>query len=95
MEEIKRWKTIFTDRMSKHPTWKSIKHIQFEDDDLIEISDVDATDEWFIWVKREVEETADEYKERMLRKEYLEKYQKQQRYETYLELKKEFDNGKI
>jgi hypothetical protein len=94
MEEIKRWKTIFTDRMSKPPTWKIIKHIQFEDDDLIEISDVDAGDEWFIWVKREVEETADEYKERMLRKEHFDKWRRQQRYETYLELKKEFDNGK-
>jgi hypothetical protein len=38
MEKIKIIKTIFIDQRDKPFTWSDIKNIQFEDDDVIELS---------------------------------------------------------
>jgi hypothetical protein len=100
MTKIKNWKSIFFHQMDEYPTWKNIKDIQFEDDDRIRISyeepyqdrDFDHNGQWVIEVEREIEETDEEYERRMIRIKSDEEWQKKRNYETYLKLKKQFDN---
>ncbi len=100
MTKIKYWKTIFYKGMDEYPTWKNIKHIQFEDDDRIRISyeepyySENSSDDggWHIEVEREMEETDEEYEKRMEVKRWTDEILKKQRYENYLRLKKEFEN---
>jgi hypothetical protein len=103
MEKIKKWQTIFYRGMDNYPTWKDVKNIQFEDDDRIRISyeepyyseDISNDGEWQIEVKREIEETDEEYEKRMSNKKMTDKFLKKQRYESYLRLKKEFEDEKL
>ena len=102
MTKIKKWKEIFYHQMDEYPTWKHIKDIQFEDEDRIQISyeepyysENNSHDGgWVIYVVREMEETDDEYKRRMERIKSDEEYQKKKNYETFLKLKKQFEDGK-
>jgi hypothetical protein len=100
MTKIKKWKIVFYTSMYEYPTWKNIKDIQFEDDDRIRISYEEPCqtesnyedDGWIIEVEREMEETDDEYERRMKRIKLDEELQKKRNYETYLKLKKQFEN---
>jgi hypothetical protein len=99
MEKIKKEKIIFQDQKEKHFTWKDIKHIQFEDDDEINIQYVEPyyseNNSWdghyTAQVIRMVEETDEEYQSRMVKFENEQKRMKRIRYESYLKLKKEFE----
>ena len=100
MEKIKIQKIIFFDQKDTPFTWNDIKNIPFEDDDVIEISWVGSSHSennswgpyWSAEVNRMVEETHEEYQKRIQQKEKESKYMKERRYESYLRLKKEFEN---
>lgn len=84
---------LYKDNGKRPLKWSDIKHLELHDDDSI-ISTLEYDDNyWYIRIKRMAKETDDEYKERQetisLRKEEL----RQRRYEQYLKLKKEFENG--
>jgi len=92
-------KQIYYDTKDKPFTWKNIKHIGFQDDDIIHIGyddgHVSENNSWdahhFIQVERFVPETDEEMNERLRENErYLEEMKKK-RYENYLKLKKEFE----
>jgi len=88
--------------MDEYPTWKHIKDIQFEDEDRIQISYEEPYHSennshdggWVIYVEREMDETDDEYERRMERIKSDEEYRKKRNYETFLKLKKQFEDGK-
>lgn len=99
MNKIKIKKDI-EDIQSDNPiTWKDIKDFQFEDDDIISIgyeegyySENNSWDGFYYCrVERMVEETDEEYEDRMERKRNSESLLKKNRYENYLKLKKEFE----
>ena len=99
MNKIKIKKDI-EDIQSDNPiTWKDIKDFQFEDDDIISIgyeegyySESNSWDGFYYCrVERMVEETDEEYEDRMERKRNSESMLKKNRYEQYLKLKKEFE----
>lgn len=84
----------------KLPSWKDIKHIEFQDDDLIHIghdeghySENNSWDPYFyVVVERFREETDEEYHQRVEENEKFKEEMKKKRYETYLKLKEEFEN---
>ena len=99
MNKIKIKKYI-KDIQSDNPiTWKDIKDSQFEDDDIISIgyeeghySENNSWDGFYYCrIERMVEETDEEYEDRMERKRSTESILKKNRYENYLKLKKEFE----
>lgn len=100
MEKIKKEKTIFYTQKDKPFTWKDIKNIPFEDDDEIVVQWVEPFySENNSWeghynaeVTRMVEETDEEYQKRIKQNERDSKRAKERRYESYLRLKKEFEN---
>ena len=100
MEKIKKEKTIFCTQKDKPFTWKDIKGIPFEDDDEIALQWVEPFySENNSWeghynaeVTRMVEETDEEYQKRIQQNERDAKRAKERRYESYLRLKKEFEN---
>lgn len=100
MEKIKKEKTIFSTQKDKPFTWKDIKDIPFEDDDEIAVQWVEPFySENNSWeghynaeVTRMVEETDEEYQKRIKQNERDSKRAKERRYESYLRLKKEFEN---
>jgi len=91
-------KTIFSSVKYTPFQWKDLKDIPFEDEDMIfvnyEDDGPDTPEGYFVVnVERFVEETDEEYQERIERnKKYLE-ISKKMRYDTYLKLKEEFENG--
>jgi hypothetical protein len=99
MEKIKIQKTIFSDQKEKPFTWADIKNIPFEDDDVIDIGWVEGhysennswDGHWGAEVMRMVEETDEQFQERIEEKERNAKWAKERRYESYLRLKKEFE----
>lgn len=100
MEKIKIQKTIFRDQKDEPFTWADIKNIPFEDDDEIVVQWVEPFySENNSWeghynaeVTRMVEETDEEYQKRIKMSERDAKWAKERRYESYLRLKKEFEN---
>ena len=102
MEKIKVQKTVFDKRQDEPFIWKDIKDFKFEDDDLIRIEYVDSycseinsyDAHYHAEVIRMVEETDEQFKQRIEDKEINEKFYKKRRYESYLKLKEEFENGK-
>jgi hypothetical protein len=102
MEKIKLQKTVFDKRQDKPFIWKDIKDFKFEDDDLIRIEYVDSyysendsyDAHYSAEVIRMVEETDEQLQKRIEDKERDEKFYKKRRYESYLKLKEEFENGK-
>jgi len=100
MEKILKEKIIFSDVQDNQIKWKDIKHIEFEDDDIIVCCYVESfitsneqcPEHYAIHITRMVEETDDQYESRMnTLKEYRETTKKL-RYNTYLKLKEEFGN---
>jgi len=103
MEKILKEKRIFSDIQINQIKWKDIKHIEFEDDDIIVCcyvepfitSNEQCPEHYAIHITRMVEETDDEYVARM---NDLKEYKffletaKKLRYNTYLKLKDEFKN---
>lgn len=92
-------KEIFHETKDTPFKWSDIKHIQFEDDDLLKIEFVEAhysdNNSWdhhySCTVIRKVLETDEQFQERVRRNELLKKELKERRYETYLKLKQEFE----
>ena len=99
MNKIKIKKYIQYIQSDNPITWKDIKDFQFEDDDIISIgyeegyySENNSWDGFYYCrVERMVEETDEEYEDRMERKRSTESTLKKNRYEQYLRLKKEFE----
>jgi hypothetical protein len=92
--KIKRETDIFYLNKRRLIKWSDIKHLQLEDDDVIRSSweDDEDGDGYYVGIiTRMVEETDEQFKKRLStneqNKERMEKY----RYETYLKLKKEFE----
>jgi hypothetical protein len=94
--KIKVSRQIFNEKSDRHFTWKDIKHLNLEDNDILNFYFVDEHEFEDGYHKgqicRFVEETDEEYKARMDKVENWKKKLKQNRYQTYLELKKEFEN---
>jgi len=92
-------KIIFSKTSDNNITWKELKHIQFQDDDIIicEYIEPECTtkyehDGYFdVEISRMIEETDEQYNQRMIEKVKTDERLKQNRLERYLELKKEFD----
>ncbi len=82
------------------PSWKDIKHIEFQDNDLIHIGydegHVSENNSWdshhYVIVERFREETDEEMTKRVEEENWWKEHYKKQRYENYLKLKKEFEN---
>lgn len=92
-------KEIFWKDQDNQPTWKDIKHIEFQDDDKITIAYEDYDDDsnsdgWIISVERWVEETDEEFAKRLKEIKDNEERLKKMRYQSYLKLKAEFDQIK-
>lgn len=95
-------KEIFRQTKDDPFTWSDIKHIQFEDNDMIRIEFVERyhsenngwDDHFSCTVIRKVLETDEEFQKRQLKNELFKKEMKEKRYETYLKLKKEFEPEK-
>jgi hypothetical protein len=90
-------KEVFWKHQDNQPTWKDIKHIEFQDDDKIAIAydegDEDSSNEgWYISVERWVEETDEQFEKRLQNIEKDKERSKKMRYESYLKLKAEFEN---
>ena len=101
MSKIKIKKEVLDIQSDEYITWKDIKDFQFEDDDIVSIgweepyySENNSWDGFYYCrVERMVEETDEEYEDRMERKRNSESMLKKNRYEQYLKLKKEFEEG--
>jgi hypothetical protein len=99
MSKIKIKKEVLDIRCDKQITWKEIKDFQFEDDDIVSIgwaepyySESNSWDGYcYCRVERMVEETDEEFEDRMERKRSTYALLKKNRYEQYLKLKKEFE----
>jgi hypothetical protein len=99
MDKIKIKKEVLDIQSDEYITWKDIKDFQFEDDDIVSIgweepyySENNSWDGFhYCRVERMVEETNEEYEDRMERKRNSESMLKKNRYEQYLKLKKEFE----
>jgi hypothetical protein len=84
---------------NEQPTWKDIKHIEFQDDDLVHIGydegHVSENNSWdpyfYVIVERFREETDEEMTKRVEKENWWKEYNKKQRYENYLKLKEEFE----
>jgi len=89
-------KTVFRTEQKEPLRWKNLKEFSFEDEDLIFIEHVDDdpdVDDYFVaTVERLVEETDEEYQERIERNKAYKEAAKKMRYQTYLKLKEEFEN---
>jgi len=93
-------KQIYHDTNDKPFTWKMVKHIGFQDDDIIHIGydegHVSENNSWdphfFINVERSVPETDEEMEERIRCQERDNEWAKERRYQSYLKLKQEFES---
>jgi hypothetical protein len=99
MSKIKIKKDVFFLEKDTPITWKEIKDFKFEDDDIIDIGSEEPyyseNNSWeafcYCRVERMVEETDEEYEDRMERARSTDALLKKNRYEQYLKLKKEFE----
>jgi hypothetical protein len=98
-KKIKVEKEIFRRQSEKPFTWKRLKGIQFEDDDIIHIgydeghcSENNSWDpHYYAVVTRMIEETDEQFAKRQKRIEQDAKWARERRYENYLKLKEEFE----
>lgn len=96
--KIKVPKEIFREMKSSPFKWSDLKHIEFQDEDQIDIGYdegyVSENNSWdahhYAVVTRMVEETDEEFERRRKNNERDEKWARERRYENYLKLKKEF-----
>lgn len=101
MSKIKIKKDVLYIQLDNPITWKDIKDFHFEDGDIISIGHEEPyyseNNSWdgfyYCRVERMVEETDEEYEDRLERKRSSESILKKNRYEQYLRLKKEFEEG--
>jgi hypothetical protein len=101
MEKIKIRKEIFSENKNIHFTWKDIKHLQLEDDDILGFYFVESyyseNESWDGFHKGEiirmVEETDEQLEERKKVQEQFKEKSRQNRHEMYLKLKKEFEDS--
>ncbi len=91
-------KTIYSEKTQDQLKWKDIKHLELEDDDEIlsvwEDADHDENPYWYSEITRMVEETDSQYEKRLVKEAGDAERMKEMRYQSYLKLKKEFENGK-
>ena len=100
MSKIKITKDVLYITSNKPITWKAIKDFQFEDDDVLNIqyeepfyTENNSNDGgYYCLVQRMVEETDEEYEERMEDKKRISENLRKLRYQQYLKLKQEFEN---
>jgi hypothetical protein len=86
---------IYYHQKNSQLKWGDIKHLQLEDDDLI-YSNWEDDENGGCWngvILRMVEETDEEFQKRLEDIALDAKWAKERRYESYLRLKKEFENG--
>jgi hypothetical protein len=101
MGKIKKEKELLYLTKDNNPiSWKDIKDFQFEDDDVINIgweepyySENNSYDgHFYVSISRMVEETDDEYNQRIAENIKFEEEMRRKRHEQYIKLKKEFEN---
>jgi hypothetical protein len=98
--KIKVEKIIFGAAKETPFAWNDLKHVQFEDDDIIQIAydegHVSENNSWdshfFAVVTRPTLETDEEYARRMEDIRQESERMKKMRYQSYLKLKAEFEN---
>jgi hypothetical protein len=94
--KIKREVQIYFHEKNNLITWSDIKHLELEDDDIIQSTyeyDEDGCG-FFGQITRMVEETDEQFQKRQDDLERQSKWAKEQRFKNYLKLKEEFENGK-
>jgi len=93
---------IFSKESGNPILWKDFKHIKLEDDDDIRNGyiepwtngdDNSGGDHYSLTIKRKRLETEEEATKRIQKEAIHQKFYKERRYESYLKLKKEFENG--
>lgn len=84
-------KDIFWLHKETEIRWKDIKHIEFQDDDIIRCYD-DNDDSFYANVLRQQLETDEEFEERKRVLEKIRETSKERRHQQYLKLKEEFGN---
>lgn len=96
LNKIKRIKQIYNHQEDRFIKWSDIKHLELEDDDIIQSSWEDDEDGggYNGIITRMVEETDEQFAKRQADNERDAKWAKERRYESYLRLKKEFEDGK-
>jgi hypothetical protein len=72
--------------------WKDIKHIDFQDDDIIHCCHNEDDDLFYASVSRYELETDEQFEERKKTYEKMREISKEKRYQQYLKLKEEFKN---
>jgi len=89
-------KEIFWKQTQEPPTWKDIKHLNLQDDDIIamyeDTNEYDNLEGYIISVNRWVEETDQEFQKRLQDIEDVKKRTLKMQYDTYLKLKEKFEN---
>ena len=96
-KKIKKEKQIFHGYNNSPMKWSHIKNLQLEDDDIIHSGWVDDENfdyqgYWHNQITRMIEESDEEFEKRIERNKRSEVEMKNRRYESYIRLKKEFDN---
>jgi hypothetical protein len=94
--KIKKQTQIYFHEKNSFMKWKDIKDLQLEDDDIIHSSFEDDEDGGYFHgeITRMVEETDEQFQKRQSNIERDKKWAKERRYENYLKLKTEFEDGK-
>ena len=93
-KKIKKETHIYWHGLNTQLKWGDIKHLQLEDDDLIYSAWEDNEENggnWEAVITRMVEETDEQFQNRMKDIERQDKWAKEQRYSSYLKLKQEFE----
>jgi predicted transcriptional regulator len=72
--------------------WKHLKDFEFQDEDTIIVQYQERDDEYYVCVSRMMEETDEQYEERMEAALTLSAQLQARRYQQYLKLKKEFED---
>jgi hypothetical protein len=92
--KIKRETQVYWHQKNSLVKWSDIKNLELEDDDVIrsEWVDDDQGGYYIGEITRMVEETDEQFNERIANNERDAKWAKDRRWESYLRLKKEFEN---
>lgn len=72
--------------------WKDIKHIEFQDEDIIQCVHDEDDDRFYTCVSRYELESDEQFEERKRTREVIQQRSKESRYKQYLKLKEEFEN---
>ena len=89
--KIKKEKQIYWHSIQRLIKWSDIKHLTLEDDDTIRSYWDDEDNGFYGEIIRMVEETDEQYQKRLSNIEQDKERMKKSRYESYLKLKKEFE----